>query len=283
MKHKNLIYIEVNYSNKEIALFELFIKSLVITTKKRSFDLLVITNDAFKQEIQNILNTYLFQNDTYFLTVPRDYNFEKAGLKTLEVFKFDRVLSYEKILHVRCDIIFQRDIQILFDLPIKDNRLYSYTEEPYNHNSPFYGLQNYTQEDLLYFKTNYIKTFTSSVFMFKPSKEMAWHFQNVRKLADIYSGGNVFSDQCYLNYYFNSKKLSNTKLLEGYIESRNIKTNIEGKPTKHDTLFDIKTVVVNFCGLSYYEEKKLRMEQYIKFIMDMFPCAIKARKNHKAF
>lgn len=290
---KNLIYLEINYSKNELNLFGLFLKSIKLTLdgKPPNFELLLITNYKYRERLEKFVSTVNIKGlRVMFHFVPKDITFEKASLRVLDIFEFKDIMKYDKVLHVRCDTLFIRIPAVLFDVHIKHNRIYSYNESMdkapwigYDHNSPFYGFQDYTEEDLLYFKKNYIRTWTSSVFMFKPDAQMMEHFKNVKALADIRAGTGVFSDQCYLNYYFNSLKLSDTKKLEGFIESRNIKTNFEGKPTVTDTSYDVRVALVNFCGLSYFEEKIIRMQRYINMMLEMKPCATKVRKIQTAY
>lgn len=285
---KNLLFIDLNWSENEVKLFDLFWHSLLLSTPKEkvSFDLLLITNYKFKPKLLKILQRNPLDIHVIFIMIPRDQLFERATLRTLDLFMYTDVVKYEKALHVRPETIVLRDINRLFAKKIEPGLIYSYTEasnrwEQYDHNSPFYGLQNYNQEEMLFFKKHYIKTWNSSIYMMVPDQSMKEHFGRVQKLADKWIGRNVYSDQCYMNFYFNMLKRSNTKLLNGLIESRNIKTNIEGAPTLSDSSIDIKVVLINFCGLAYFDEKVKRMMSYIEFLQEMRPCMDKVRLKQR--
>lgn len=220
--------------------------------------------------------------DLVFLMVHQDYTFERASLRHLDLFQYQEALLYKKVLHIRPEVLVMRSLDILFQKKIESGLIYSYCEsDGYDHNTPWYGLMNYSQENLVYFKTNYIKTWTSSVYMMVPDEKAKYHFTKIRELADRYIGKRVYNDTCYMNFYYNMQKLSNTKLLKGLVESRNIKTNIEGKPTVSDTSIDIRVVMINFCGLAYSEEKRKRMNRYLRFLQEMQPCISKSLLTYK--
>ena len=278
---ENLLFVDINWSFKEVKLFELFWRSLVLTAREKppSFDLMIITNYRFKEEILKIMRSNQIDLEVIFVMVPQDYSYERASLRHLDLFQYEQATQYKRALHVRPETLVMRTLDKLFEKKTDPNMIYSYCEDnPYDHNAPWYGLQNYSQEDLVFFRTNYIKVWTSSIYMMVPNKQMKHHFSKVKELADMYINKGVYNDTCYMNFYFNMQKMSDTMLLKKLLESRNIKTNVEGKPTVFDTSIDIKVVLINFCGLSYFEEKQLRMKRYLKFLEDMRPCI----KNHKS-
>ena len=97
---------------------------------------------------------------------------------------------------------------------LDNNKLYAVVEDYRftNHYRPPFSLGTYTEEDIDFFTKNNIHTFNSGLLMFKNTKNMKNHFQDVLNLRTVFPDGQ-FTEQPYLNYYFNRHNLVDTNVV----------------------------------------------------------------------
>jgi hypothetical protein len=108
----NLLYCSV-FDKKEVEYLQLFLISLKIFSKCDTFDILIITSPDFKTEIDTL--SIIF--DLTLNTIVRPSN------KKSSVFDYENIEKYNKFLLLNVDILFQKDVSILFELDL-ENKLY---------------------------------------------------------------------------------------------------------------------------------------------------------------
>ena len=267
-----LLYAVLNYTEKEMPLFHLMMRSLRRYSSYDKYDFIIITNKAFSTYIKRYLHVAQTLN-VKFMIIPRDKDLRVAKTRRMEILRHPDLHKYETVMYMDGDCIVQGDFVPLMDRKLKKGVLYPYTEDGSNlsHKSIFYGLQNYTNEQMEWLRTHYIKTFSTGVFMFKPCNEFSKHIKAIQKMMLTHKGP-YFTDQSFFNYYFNINKLSDTSVLTGRVISRNIKNNIEGKPTLTNTMFDTSILINHFCGLEYWDEKRIRMVRFWNMVKKLHEC-----------
>lgn len=255
----NLIYTLVNFRTQHyLQMFKVFVDSLASFSNLETFDMLVITDKATKPLIENIRNMKKFRQ-VYYLLVPSDDNLSHALLDNLshallrkfDIAQFNMLTSYDKVLYLDCDIIVQKDVNILFNkIALEKNKLYAMAEGPLT--GKYWSLNAYQPSNIERLEKAHVKAFNSGTFLFAPSHEMSNHFKAVKELALSYKG-NHFYDQSFMNYYFNTKGLSVTlPLLARYIKLF----------PDQNTLYPTK-VILHFAGLGRYESKHRIMKAYL--------------------
>lgn len=265
MKSNNryLVYTVINHVSDQLKLFRYTLKSLSRYTDTDAFDLLIVTNRAFKAKLEKL--RVLKRFNVIFVLHARDKTLEEEKLRRVAIFsEYPQIKKYEKAMYIDYDCIVERDLVplVLAKSKLKDGILYPYPEGiDAAHMQIFYGLQDYEEAELRKFREQGVAVFSCGVFMFRPTSAMEGHLSRVVDLART-SKVKHFYEQSFMNIYFNRKGLADTSILEKVVESRNIITSICGKPTMTNSSVSLNAVVTHFCGIGYYEERALRMKRY---------------------
>jgi len=131
-------------------------------------------------------------------------------LKKLNIFDYEKISDYSKILFFDADILCIKDLNIIFDKELEPEKLYVCVTEI--HRSPLlltptHGIMYLTDEDAEFIYDNPdIVPFNAGQFMFLNSSRMKEHFANVRWLKNVWPD-TYFYEQSFMNYYFVLKLL----------------------------------------------------------------------------
>jgi hypothetical protein len=263
-----LLYTVVNYSTKDVLLFDLLLQSIHEYSPhiKDHADIMVITNHGFAEQIKklDIVKTF---GGVHFMFVPQDVLLVNARSKRLDIFDYPKLSEYKTCMFLDYDCVLQRDIVPLLTgnvTHLKSGVLYAYNENPnvQSHMQSFYGLQSYTEEQLRWFRQHNVHTFSDGVMWFKQTNAMKRHFAAIKRwMAEAgQTWQNItFFEQSFMNVYFNTRNKCNTRLLSGKVISRNIKTE---RLHLSNTAFDTQTIINHFCGVGYLDEKVLRIKRF---------------------
>jgi lipopolysaccharide biosynthesis glycosyltransferase len=170
----NLIYICVFHQEKYINLLTLLITSLSTKANfnKDTTEILIITSQTFKPIIQNNLSSFNLPIHYYILNLNTLF---QAGCARLNIFNYNNIIKYEKILYIDTDILLNSDVNVLFNLDLDLDKIYALEEGHIGH--PFWG------GFLFDFNKYNINTpaFTSSVLLFKNSYDIRVLFSIIQK------------------------------------------------------------------------------------------------------
>ena len=207
---KNLIYYCLGINPKYSEILKISLKSLD-SSNPNLFDVLIITDEEY---YNSYLKNIERENLHYFI-VPKFQNKDEVVFSKLKVFEWKNIVEYENIFLSDCDVLVNTNLQKLFDNCKDKNKIYAPVEDFSfdNHRRIYFSLGNYTENDIEFFKLNKIHTFNSGTIMFKVSEEMKLHFQNIRRIISGYKG-DYFTEQSFLNYYFNKMNIVNNDLLD---------------------------------------------------------------------
>lgn len=203
---KNLLYYSIGVDDEYAQMIKMSLKSISLSNKKK-IDILIVTDkEYYNKNLVDIIDDNLF---FLFMDFPEEG--DQKYFNRLKVFDFPRIYEYENILYLDSDILVNIDLNYIFDKCEHHGTLYTVIEDPDydNHKRIQFGLGNYTEEELDFFRNNNIYTFNSGTLLFKASPLMKKHFKNVLSLIENYNG-EYFTDQSFLNYYFNTYNLSDT-------------------------------------------------------------------------
>jgi lipopolysaccharide biosynthesis glycosyltransferase len=229
---KYLLYFVIGGDPSYVKLLELCIKSIRENKENDIFDILVMCDKNYKN-----VATYLHVQ--HFYITETNPNIKCILRRKLEVFNFEKIHEYEKVLHLDCDIIISGSLAEIMNNVTNKNTLYVCNEklgDMYNANdnsAVYFSRQDrpYTIQDIVFFTDNNIYPFNGGEFAFYASKEMKTHFNNVLSEIDKTNGYQYdFYDQRYMNDYFNRDNLINNVLTKytylcrvgGYITDKNI-------------------------------------------------------------
>lgn len=200
---QRLIYFTIGGQPYYAKLLEFAVHTLRTTNDLSQTDIMVMCDASYAPHVQGI------HGIDKFLIVPPNNSHIQASMRKVDIFKLPSIAAYEKVLYLDCDIIVTGSLQPLFDAVVDPGKLYVYPEndEFNSHQSLFWGLQDYSQDQLTEFEARGQHVFNCGQFAFKVSPEMQQHFQAVRDMIDAHTGPH-FYEQSFMNKYFNSRFLT---------------------------------------------------------------------------
>lgn len=199
---KNLIYMCVFFNKKYIELTKILLESLKIFGKvDNSIDILIITNDEFKNDLSDFCKGLCI---SYKIHVLNKITIEESKLSRYEIFKIKDINDYSKILYLDIDVIVQSDIKEIFKYDLLDK---IYAKDQGNISGDMYGhllFEEWRKEN----SNNYIDkkrtSFCSGVLLFNRCESVKElfertlkHFYEYKK-ADKKIGRCI--DQPFLNF-----------------------------------------------------------------------------------
>lgn len=233
-------------------MFRMFAKGLSLFSPS-GYDLVIITDSDTQKEIAKIRDLKKLTGKVDYLIVNKDVDLHQALLRKFDIFKYDKIMDYEKVMYLDCDIVVQDDLCKMFrSVRTKTGRLYAPAEGTID--GKYWGLDAYRKEDYITLKKKGVKSFNSGTFMFVPDQDMKDHFMAAKRFALSYDRRH-FYDQSFFNYYFNMKRLSATQGITRYVQLFPDTTQIY--PDK---------IILHVAGIARYKKKTKMMRDYIALI-----------------
>jgi lipopolysaccharide biosynthesis glycosyltransferase len=132
----NIIYICVFHQHGYIDLLKLLIVSLSIKSNinKQTTDILIITSLKFQLLIQEAIKDYNMILHYYILDL---HTLMEAACARLNIFEYENINLYDKILYLDTDILINSDINILLNLELLTDKIYVLEEGNIGH--PYYS------------------------------------------------------------------------------------------------------------------------------------------------
>jgi lipopolysaccharide biosynthesis glycosyltransferase len=158
------------------------------------------------------LCTEKFKENARIIAVPDSTEAAFASINKLKIFEFyPEITHYKSVLFIDSDIIIHTDVIKYFEKITKTDTLYVYTEDTNidAHKTQWFSYNNYTQQDMDFFRKEKIHVFNAGCFGFIPDETMQTHFLNIVNFISSYKGKLVIYEQSFMNVYFN--KLNNTE------------------------------------------------------------------------
>jgi len=202
---KNLVYYSVGFNDSYAELLKLSISKLDVYNTNQ--DVLIITDKKF---YENNFKDYNRPNLYYHMV--ENMSVDDVAFNRMKIFEAN-ISSYENIMYMDTDVWANLNLSEIFK-SCEDNKLYAVVEDYSfeNHFRKPFSLGLYTNDHIEFFKKNKIHTFNSGLMMFKNSHIMKYHFEDVLNLRLIYPN-DQFTDQPYINHYFNRHNLVNTNVI----------------------------------------------------------------------
>jgi lipopolysaccharide biosynthesis glycosyltransferase len=199
---KNLIYYSVYFNNGYVELFELSLQTIIKHSKLKNIDFLVITDNTTRELIEK---TDVFKKVRInFLITDTPVDGVEASMNKCQIYNYEHINNYNKILFLDTDIACIKDINSIFNTPIKSNIIYSarpLSVEYNTHKSIYHGLSFYTDEDIQKLTEQKQLPFNAGQFLFVNSKSMKEHFNNILWFMKNWPG-EYFFEQSFMNVYF---------------------------------------------------------------------------------
>lgn len=235
---KNLIYLCVFHSDDYLNLLELFIDSFFINANfdKSTTDILILTSIDFYPKIERrfkcfdlSLNYYILDLDTLFeknysLSVGKKNSlFNEICYSKLTIFNYEHINLYDKILYLDIDILFNNDINTIFNLQIDDAKLYTLEE-----GHIWYGFWGSDFFDFSKINRN-LTAFTGGLLYFRNSHTIKSLFGDINKhiMNHVYIENRqapLCADQPFLVYNTINQNKYDNQILKLYVKN-------SGEPT----------------------------------------------------
>jgi hypothetical protein len=246
---KTLAYFTFGFNSSYIDILKLAIKSLKYFHPE--IDILIICDEKFIPLCSSTFPGIRIEKCTNS-TSP-----EMASTHKLNIFDYD-LSGYDKIMYIDSDMLLHGKIDSILDNITNPDLLYVYAESDdfNNHKTLWWSLNNYTPEQLEFFKTNNILVFNAGLFIFLNSDFMKTHFSNIRLFINSYRGP-FFYEQSFMNVYFNLKNKTNTSVINTTNYAMMPKDNI-----------NYSNKIIHFAGSPGISGPKIaRMTKYITRFM----------------
>jgi hypothetical protein len=157
---KNLIYISVFCQKSYIKLLELLLVSLSSfgNFDPSTTDILILTTPSFTEDIKKAAGKFSIK--FFYLDINGIF---EAACSRLQIFKYEQLSNYDKLLYIDTDIIVTNSINNILDLQIDDDKIYC-TEEGTIYQE-YYGGKFYANRTL----DENTSAFSSGIIFFKNS------------------------------------------------------------------------------------------------------------------
>jgi len=213
---KNLVYFSIGYDLKYVNLCKIAIQSILQNTTSKNFDILILHSDSL--DVKSQFDEFHEYNLRFF-PMSGFENGVKSSMKKLEIFKYPDILTYDNILFLDADIVVNMDISKLLNHSLCDGVLYSTIHDSTDnnlHQTKFHTIRKYNSVEMKNFEDKNIRVFNAGQFLFKSSRKMMTHFDNILEFICGWKK-SYFYEQSFMNYYFNYHEKSDTKLLSEYV------------------------------------------------------------------
>lgn len=200
---KNLLYFTLFLSDSYLDVLHMCLKSIVANTPNINFDILFITDVEMKAKIEQLDVISSFNVDYMILPTPKSAPL--ASTKKLNIFDYEKISDYSKILFFDADILCIKNLNIIFEKSLESEKLYICVTEIHRSPlllSPTHGIMYLSKEDAAFIGENPdIVPFNAGQYMFLNSSRMEKHFSNIRWLKNVWPD-TYFYEQSFMNYYF---------------------------------------------------------------------------------
>jgi lipopolysaccharide biosynthesis glycosyltransferase len=246
---KHLLYMGVFLKEEYLAMLRLLLQTIIQYTNLEGIDILIITSHERKEAVQTIANDLNISLRT--MIVENVIAARDASIAKLNIFDYEHIDDYGKILYLDTDMLTQKDLSPIFKLPI-ENRTYFVGEgtiEDDFHGSWFFDL---TQMDRTIVGMN------GGGFFFPNTPEIKTLFQICRDHIVLHKNQSFPKPECfeqpYLNYHFIRSGYYNSTVLSEYIQL-----------SLHNPTIKPNTSIIHFAGnQENVQNKIIRMKDYIE-------------------
>lgn len=243
---KHLLYTCCFHREIYYDMLQLLIKSYKKFNHSNNVDFLVYTNNKFINQLKSEFD------DILIFDAEEKKKYETAYSARLDIFDYDKINDYDKIIYIDTDIIITGNINLLFD-KIIDDKLYAVKEGNIMCDTNYWGRYLFDSD------TKNCDAFNSGTMGFFNSEKMKTGFECVKNLINkeisMY-GKTKFYDQPIIVYYFISNDLYNN----------NDFNNLVSLHAGIDKVYD-DIIINHFSGDMGHREKKLEKMKYFYNIL----------------
>jgi len=250
---KRLVYCCVFYNKDYFKLLGLLLKSMIVFSRRDTFDFLVMTQESFLPYIKELENELNIKLSTFCIPCATIF---QAACARLAIFNYPMIHEYTKILYLDTDIIIKQDITPILDLEIEE---VLYAIESGTIESPSFGSYFFDFSTI----DKSVSGLNSGTLLFKNCEAIQSLFSRMLSHIDEYTKAGYpmlyCMDQPFINYHAIKDKLYNNQLINPYVS---LYENV-------DTVSNYETSSV--CHFSYpignFTHKYHRMAQFLRKLL----------------
>lgn len=206
----------VFHQQSYINLLKLLVTSISVkgNINKETTDILIITSPLFQPLIQQELAMFDLPLHYYILDIDTIMG---ASCCKLNIFSYDIINNYDKILYLDTDVLINSDMNILFNTEISSTKLYALEEG--NIGANHWGQQFF---DFTKFKAS-DKAFCAGVFYFMNSPALKQLFEDTNNHIAAYLSSNkpipICLDQPFLVYNSFIQNKYDNQFMKTYLQN----------------------------------------------------------------
>lgn len=206
----HLIYFTIGHTPFYVELLEFCLLTIHAKTDMTQFQIMVMCDESYMHLIEPLKSAKLIH---HIMKTAPNQSPPQVSMRKVEIFDFELIDSFEKILYLDSDLICINDISQALTHVTKEDKLYVCNESTniIEHTLPFFGFCDYSQEELKLFQENNVYVFNCGQFAFCNSPHMREHFANVRENIRT-NTKTFFYEQSFMNEYFNRKLATDNSL-----------------------------------------------------------------------
>lgn len=214
LKNKNLIYSCIFFNKSYIKLLKLLLLSYKLyKSEKSNITYLIICNQEFNKDIFKIFNDLSLDFVIWNLNIITEF---EAACCRLNIFDFQHINNFEKILYLDCDILINNNIEKIFDLNLENNKLYV-SDRCIDKLEGCFGVEKkFSVYDIKIINNlDTSKGFCSGILFFTTGNIIKTFFKDTQELIKNYKGTIPITwDQPFINVEANRRNLINFKLID---------------------------------------------------------------------
>mmetsp|Transcript_102087 Transcript_102087/g.173151 ORF Transcript_102087/g.173151 Transcript_102087/m.173151 type:complete len:494 (+) Transcript_102087:77-1558(+) len=209
-------------SESTVRQLNLLIDSLLLTSADPHFDILIICDERalakFSSRGNPLFGKLQFLGAAIWV-IPSPETVDAIMLAKYSFTDWPHIQRYAKMVYMDTDVLVSKNLTEMFaSTDLEGNgALYAVQEGKLNRNQYFesrFSIAGYSDEERQRMRENKIEPFNAGVLMFKVDRAMLQHVRAFKKfmVSGLGNGTKAFTDQSWINYYFNKRLLTRATL-----------------------------------------------------------------------
>ena len=203
----NLIYMSIFHNSDYVSCLKLLLESIQ-TYSTVDADILIMTSADIEPSIRSL------GFPVKYMILDAQSTPHEAACMRLDIFNYEHIQSYEKVLYLDTDIVIQGDLQALFTTPLED-KLYALEEGTISENHHGCWFFDFSKIN------KYTPAMNSGVLLFRTTSTIRKLFtecaDHIRECRIAKHKMPLAYEQPYINYHFINANCYNTTLMKQYV------------------------------------------------------------------
>ena len=261
----NLIYMCIFNQKNYIDVFKLLIASISVKSNinYKTTDILIITSSDFQPIIEKELSSFNLKLYYYILDL---YTLFEAGCAKLNIFNYENINKYNKILYLENDILINSDLNILFNMEISDEKIYAIENGTIGNKdwgSQFFDFEKYDVNK---------SAFTTGILFFMRSDPIKILFDNIYLHIVDY----IYTNKNNIPHYLEQPFIVYNAITENKYDNQILKSYVEINPNNVNS----DKIIYYFLGdYGYYDSKYDKISSFWGKMNIMQPILFKTNKT----